>query len=74
MRMSSDMFPFASHSKYGYDLSFADKDLKVPLFLLTRLPYPLMNLLTGNRLAASSRKSMGIDLPHILARFVVSVH
>ncbi|WWD20324.1 UV damage endonuclease UvdE [Kwoniella shandongensis] len=28
MRMSSEMFPFASHAKYGYDLSFADEGLK----------------------------------------------
>ncbi|THG99202.1 hypothetical protein EW145_g7303 [Phellinidium pouzarii] len=28
MRMSSEMFPFASHPEHGYDLSFADKELK----------------------------------------------
>ncbi|WWC73666.1 UV damage endonuclease UvdE [Kwoniella pini CBS 10737] len=28
MRLSSEMFPFASHAKYGYDLSFADEGLK----------------------------------------------
>ena len=28
MRMSSEMFPFASHDKYGYDLSYVDKELK----------------------------------------------
>lgn len=28
LRLSSEMFPFASHLKYGYDLSFADKELK----------------------------------------------
>ncbi|EJC98618.1 UV-endonuclease UvdE [Fomitiporia mediterranea MF3/22] len=28
MRMSSEMFPFASHPEHGYDLSFADEDLK----------------------------------------------
>ncbi|KAL5536106.1 hypothetical protein ACEPAF_4211 [Sanghuangporus sanghuang] len=28
MRMSSEMFPFASHPEHGYDLSFADADLK----------------------------------------------
>ncbi|KAG9046872.1 hypothetical protein FS837_003487 [Tulasnella sp. UAMH 9824] len=28
MRMSSEIFPFASHAIYGYDLSFADKELK----------------------------------------------
>ncbi|GFZ49638.1 UV-damage endonuclease [Saitozyma sp. JCM 24511] len=28
MRMSSEMFPFASHAKYGYDLSFAATELK----------------------------------------------
>lgn len=28
MRVSSEMFPFASHPEHGYDLSFADKELK----------------------------------------------
>lgn len=28
MRLSSEMFPFASHAQYGYDLSFADAGLK----------------------------------------------
>lgn len=28
MRMSSEMFPFASHAKYGYDLAFAGEGLK----------------------------------------------
>lgn len=28
MRLSSDMFPFASHKKYGYSLDFADEMLK----------------------------------------------
>lgn len=28
MRMSSEMFPFASHPIHGYDLSFADDVLK----------------------------------------------
>lgn len=28
MRMSSDMFPFASHATHGYDLSFAAEELK----------------------------------------------
>lgn len=28
MRMSSEMFPFASHAKYGYDLAFAAEGLK----------------------------------------------
>lgn len=26
--MSSEMFPFASHEKYGYSLEYADKELK----------------------------------------------
>lgn len=26
--MSSEMFPFASHAKYGYDLEFAEEGLK----------------------------------------------
>lgn len=29
MRMSSEMFPFASHAEYGYDLSYAAKELEV---------------------------------------------
>ncbi|KAI8646941.1 hypothetical protein BD408DRAFT_335930 [Parasitella parasitica] len=28
MRLSSDMFPFASHEKIGYDIDFAKKELK----------------------------------------------
>lgn len=28
MRMSSDMFPFASHATHGYDLSYCDAELK----------------------------------------------
>ena len=28
MRMSSEMFPFASHAKYGYDLAFAEEGLR----------------------------------------------
>lgn len=28
MRMSSEMFPFAAHPDYKYDLSYADKELK----------------------------------------------
>jgi len=28
LRLSSEMFPFASHAKYGYDLAFADEGLK----------------------------------------------
>ena len=29
MRISSEMFPFASHDKYGYTLEYAEKELKV---------------------------------------------
>ena len=29
LRMSSEMFPFASHNKYGYTLEYAEKELKV---------------------------------------------
>lgn len=28
MRMSSEMFPFASHKEYGYSLEFAEQELK----------------------------------------------
>jgi hypothetical protein len=28
LRMSSEMFPFASHEKYGYSLEYADAELK----------------------------------------------
>lgn len=28
MRLSSEMFPFASHGEYGYSLEYADKELK----------------------------------------------
>jgi UV DNA damage repair endonuclease len=29
MRISSELFPFASHDKYGYDLDYAAPELKV---------------------------------------------
>ena len=29
MRVSSDLFPFASHAKYGYSLDYAAAELKV---------------------------------------------
>jgi UV DNA damage endonuclease len=29
MRISSELFPFASHDKYGYDLDYAATELKV---------------------------------------------
>ena len=29
MRISSELFPFASHDKYGYDLDYATTELKV---------------------------------------------
>ena len=28
MRMSSEMFPFASHDRFGYNLEYADAELK----------------------------------------------
>lgn len=31
MRMSSEMFPFASHGELGYDLEYAKNELKVGL-------------------------------------------
>ena len=41
MRISSEMFPFASHAKYGYDLDYAAKELKVGA----------VNILPGEQLA-----------------------
>jgi len=29
MRLSSEMFPFASHAKYGYSLDYAAAELQV---------------------------------------------
>ncbi len=29
LRVSSEMFPFASHDEYGYSLDYAEKELKV---------------------------------------------
>ena len=29
LRVSSELFPFASHDKYGYTLEYAEKELKV---------------------------------------------
>lgn len=31
MRLSSEMFPFASHAKYGYSLDYAAAELKVSM-------------------------------------------
>ncbi len=31
LRVSSDLFPFASHGKYGYTLEYAEKELKASL-------------------------------------------
>ena len=43
--MSSEMFPFASHPKYGYTLEYAAEDLKVlsrlALYLLPRAHFSL---------------------------------
>jgi UV DNA damage endonuclease len=37
MRMSSEMFPFASHGQYGYSLEYADAELKAgPHFINNR--------------------------------------
>ena len=34
MRMSSDMFPFASHNQYGYSLEYADAELQVSCYFI----------------------------------------
>jgi UV DNA damage repair endonuclease len=39
MRISSELFPFASHDKYGYDLDYAAAELKVR----TR-PHPMVTV------------------------------
>jgi UV DNA damage endonuclease len=36
MRISSELFPFASHDKYGYDLEYAAAELKVSVLLPVR--------------------------------------
>lgn len=36
MRLSSEMFPFASHAKYGYSLDYAAAELKVGISSLKR--------------------------------------
>jgi len=41
MRMSSDMFPFASHELYGYSLEYADNELKNVGELAKRLNHRL---------------------------------
>ncbi|KAF8315433.1 UV-endonuclease UvdE [Clavulina sp. PMI_390] len=41
MRMSSEMFPFASHEKYGYSLEYAEADLKAVGDLAKRLGHRL---------------------------------
>ncbi|KAG8933705.1 hypothetical protein FRC02_011311 [Tulasnella sp. 418] len=41
MRISSEVFPFASHGKYGYTLEYADKDLKATGDLAKRYQHRL---------------------------------
>lgn len=41
MRMSSEMFPFASHPKYGYSLEYAEAELKAVGELANRLGHRL---------------------------------
>jgi len=36
MRLSSDMFPFASHELYGYTLEYADEELKAAGALINK--------------------------------------
>ncbi|KAH9974004.1 UV-endonuclease UvdE [Lactifluus volemus] len=44
MRISSDLFPFASHDKYGYDLDYAAAELKVRTSDFTQAAGDLANL------------------------------
>lgn len=39
MRISSDLFPFASHDKYGYDVDYAAAELKVRTDTASRQSY-----------------------------------
>ena len=41
MRLSSEVFPFASHEKYGYSLKYAEKELKAAGDLAKRLGHRL---------------------------------
>lgn len=41
MRLSSEVFPFASHEKYGYSLEYAEKELKAAGDLAKRLGHRL---------------------------------
>jgi hypothetical protein len=65
--MSSEMFPFASHAKYGYDLGFADAELKVMQFHLST---PLMLKRDKCRRRETWLSDMDIDLRCILDKFV----
>ncbi|KAI0672143.1 UV-endonuclease UvdE [Trametes maxima] len=41
LRVSSELFPFASHEKYGYTLEYAEKELKTPGELAKRYGHRL---------------------------------
>ena len=44
MRISSELFPFASHDKYGYDLEYAATELKVSVLSPARRNQEGLNL------------------------------
>ena len=58
MRISSEVFPFASHKTYGYSLDYAAAELKVRICALTS---SYSNLLASHRLQATSRTSWDIE-------------
>ncbi|KZT32686.1 UV-endonuclease UvdE, partial [Sistotremastrum suecicum HHB10207 ss-3] len=60
MRMSSEMFPFSSHPKYGYDLSYADAELKAAGALAKKLGHRL-TLHPGQFTQIASPKEAVVD-------------
>lgn len=66
MRMSSEMFPFASHAEYGYDLSYVDAELKVGLL---NFHIGVTDATDVGRKSASWPRNMVTGSPCILVRY-----
>lgn len=61
MRMSSEIFPFSSHGKYGYNLEYADAELKVrslPTRLLYTTTYQNRHLIFTRQAVGDLAKSL----------------
>jgi hypothetical protein len=64
LRVSSEMFPFASHAKYGYKLDYAASELKVCHFFESNF----MSINVRDRPLVISRTHSVTGLRRILAR------